>query len=305
LVPVFFLACFLAEAQGAAELPRIDRLSVQDVVFRQYLDDVEMGRRLVYARYPERGAQEIVRELTIYSYLPAPGDELFLISARCNIYYDAIATLNRWGAVPTLSPSVPVLLPSMPGIFIPEEAQSDLERLIFSSRGEDAGAAITVAGAAGKGQKFRFIPGDSFSPNERFFFVYPGVFRFPLNSYRLTSPFGMRVSPISGRRSMHGGLDLAAPEGTEVYAARDGVVSVASTSAVYGRYVVISHGDNWTSLYGHLSALAVRLHDRVKSGTLIGRVGSTGQSTGPHLHFELRQNGKAQDPKKLLRAKNE
>jgi murein DD-endopeptidase MepM/ murein hydrolase activator NlpD len=302
LVPVFFLACVFLAAQSASELPHIQRLNTQDIVFQQYLADVEAGRRAVFSRYPARTADEIVRELTIYRYNPAPDDELFLIVARCNIPYDTFATLNRWGNMPLLSPTGAILMPSIPGIFIPEEPESDLEQLIFSSRGDEAGASITIMMPSGKEQKFRFIPGDSLTPNERVFFLNPGQFRFPLHSYRLTSAFGMRVSPISGRKSMHGGLDLAAPTGTAVYAARDGVVSFVGSSPVYGTYIIITHTANWTSLYGHLSSVSVHLHDDVHSGSLIGEVGSTGLSTGPHLHFELRQNGKAQDPKTLLRA---
>jgi murein DD-endopeptidase MepM/ murein hydrolase activator NlpD len=208
--------------------------------------------------------------------------------------------------MPVLANGADILLPSIPGVFIPEEAASDLERLILGSRGDDAGALITLA-VPGGGQRFRFIPGDSFTPNERAFFLNPDIFRFPLDysRARLTSAFGPRVSPISGRASMHGGLDLAAPQGTAVYAARDGTVSEAGTSAVYGKYIIITHRDGWTSLYGHLSSIDTRLSSEVKSGSVIGKVGSTGLSTGPHLHFELRQNGRAQDPKPLLRSKNE
>jgi murein DD-endopeptidase MepM/ murein hydrolase activator NlpD len=87
--------------------------------------------------------------------------------------------------------------------------------------------------------------------------------------------------------------------GTEVFAAREGVVSAQGQDPIYGNYIIISHGD-WSSLYGHLSEIKTVLRSNVRSGTLIGKVGSTGQSTGPHLHFELRQNGIAQDPEKYL-----
>ena len=100
---------------------------------------------------------------------------------------------------------------------------------------------------------------------------------------------------------MHQGIDLAAPEGTEVFAAADGVVTAAGFDPVYGNYIIISHSNNWKSLYGHLSTIDTVLRTNVKSGNFIGRVGSTGQSTGPHLHFELRQDGKAFDPAGRLR----
>lgn len=298
------LAVFPLHAQG---FPEIRHLNPEDAVFRQYSDDVEAGRRAVFSRYPVRTAEELAHNLVIYRYTPVNGDELILISARCAIPYDTFATLNRWGSMPALSPNATVLLPSMPGIFIPEEPVSDLERLLGTSRGDDAGALVTLVMPSGGEQRFRFIPGDSFTPNERFFFLHPGMFRFPLNyaRARLTSAFGPRISPISGRASMHGGLDLAAPQGTEVYAVRDGTVTEAGTSPVYGKYIIISHQGGWTSLYGHLSSIDTHLYSAVKSGSLIGKVGSTGLSTGPHLHFELRQNGRPQDPKPLLQSKNE
>jgi len=100
---------------------------------------------------------------------------------------------------------------------------------------------------------------------------------------------------------MHGGIDLAAPEGTEVYAAKSGTVTALGEDPILGKYVIISHDNNMVSLYGHLSYINTNLHAIVQSGSVIAKVGSTGQSTGPHLHFELRQNGQSRDPARLLR----
>jgi murein DD-endopeptidase MepM/ murein hydrolase activator NlpD len=100
---------------------------------------------------------------------------------------------------------------------------------------------------------------------------------------------------------MHQGMDLAAPEGTEVLAVSDGTVTDAGFDPVYGNYIIISHSEKWTSLYGHLQKIEIALRSTVKSGSLIGRVGTTGQSTGPHLHFELRQDGKPLNPAGRLR----
>ncbi|MDR2953124.1 MAG: M23 family metallopeptidase, partial [Treponema sp.] len=124
---------------------------------------------------------------------------------------------------------------------------------------------------------------------------------FPLRSYRLTSAFGFRVNPVTGNAAKHQGIDLAAPEGAGVYAAADGLVIETGENPIYGKYIILKHGERWTSLYGHLQKMETALRMEVKSGSLIGRVGSTGQSTGPHLHFELRQDGKALDPAGRLR----
>ncbi|MDR2481535.1 MAG: M23 family metallopeptidase [Spirochaetaceae bacterium] len=303
---VFFLLCCAEKLEGEGlerAFPVIARLDPRDLIFRQYLDDVEAGRRAVFSRYPAKTAEEITKELVIYTYTPSTDDDLMLIAARCNIPYDTFATLNRWPSLSAFSRSLPIMMPSIPGIFIAQNPASDLERLIFSSR-NNAGILITIKMPSGNFEQFYFIPGDSFTPNERHFFLNPGLFRFPLHSYRLTSSFGMRVSPISGKRTMHGGLDLAAPAGTPVFSAGEGIITETGRNAVYGKYVVITHNGGWTSLYGHLSSIDAALHSKVKSGTIIGKVGNTGLSTGPHLHFELRQNGKLQDPGRLLKRRD-
>jgi murein DD-endopeptidase MepM/ murein hydrolase activator NlpD len=126
------------------------------------------------------------------------------------------------------------------------------------------------------------------------------AFRYPLPAFHLTSGFGLRRNPVTGHLVFHEGLDLAAPEGTEVYACREGTVQEIGYNAIYGNYVLLQHEGGWTSLYGHLSAVLTVLHKNLQSGSLLGRVGSTGQSTGPHLHFELRQNGKPLNPANVL-----
>lgn len=112
----------------------------------------------------------------------------------------------------------------------------------------------------------------------------------------LTSGFGYRRSPISRTRKLHAGIDVAAPRGTPVYAVSAGLVHTARYNSGYGRIVVIDHGFGIRSRYAHNSSLLVRKGERVEAGQLIATVGSTGQSTGPHLHFELLIDGQAVDP---------
>jgi hypothetical protein len=281
--------------------PEIKRLDNGDVLFRQFLADVEAARRRIFNRrdaVPVEAA--LAGDLTIYTYVPGPGEDLLSLAARCSIPYAALVTLNR---LPTAAVGLgAILLPSMPGLFIPETPRTDLEMLLGSTRDEGRGVPLTVRWG-GETERFRFIPGEDFTPTERAFFLYPG-FRFPMRNYRLTSSFGPRINPVTGNPRFHEGLDLAAPAGTEVFASRRGVVTEQGYDPIYGNYIIISHGD-WTSLYGHLSEIYTVLRSDVDSGSLIGKVGSTGQSTGPHLHFELRQRGIAQDPEKYLYLFNE
>lgn len=120
--------------------------------------------------------------------------------------------------------------------------------------------------------------------------------RMPLEGAALTSSFGMRTHPVLGGRRQHQGIDLAAPTGTPVYATADGVVSRADWFSSYGLFISVEHGASMQTRFGHLSRLAVTAGDSVKKGDLIGYVGSTGRSTGPHLHYEVRVDGLAVNP---------
>jgi len=117
---------------------------------------------------------------------------------------------------------------------------------------------------------------------------------------RYSSRFGERVDPLHGTRTQHHGLDIAAPTGTPVVAAMDGVVERAGAAGTYGNLIVLRHADGSETRYAHLSAVGVQVGDHVRAGTPIGAVGSTGRSTGPHLHFEVRRDGRPMDPWPLL-----
>ncbi|QMV41637.1 murein hydrolase activator EnvC family protein [Cohnella cholangitidis] len=129
-----------------------------------------------------------------------------------------------------------------------------------------------------------------------------GKLGMPLKSdYRLSSPFGYRIHPITGKKKLHAGMDMAAPKGTPIYAAETGVVTVAQSWSGYGNCVIIDHGGGLWTLYGHMSAILVKKGETVKRGEKIGLVGSTGQSTGNHLHFEVRKNAEPVNPAPYLK----
>ncbi len=124
-----------------------------------------------------------------------------------------------------------------------------------------------------------------------------GKFVFPIASYtRVSSEFGMRRHPTLGINKFHSGVDLAAPKGTAIYAAYDGVVAAASYSSSMGNYVMIDHGGSLFTIYMHASALYVKKGDVVIRGEKIAGVGTTGRSTGNHLHFGVRLNGEYVSP---------
>ncbi len=122
-----------------------------------------------------------------------------------------------------------------------------------------------------------------------------GNFQYPVKA-RITSPFGPRRHPIFGVRSMHSGIDLAAPRGTPIKASEGGVVIYAGWYGGYGRVVIVDHSKGFSTLYAHLDSISVKVGDRIGQGKIVGHEGSTGYSTGPHLHFEVRSGGKPQNP---------
>lgn len=127
----------------------------------------------------------------------------------------------------------------------------------------------------------------------------------PVKDAALGSAFGYRADPIAGLRSMHEGLDFSAESGTPVVAAADGVVLSASYHPDYGNVVDIDHGDGLTSRYAHLSQIDAKAGGLIKRGERVGLVGNTGRSTGPHLHFEVRMLGVAQNPAYFLKQGDE
>lgn len=153
--------------------------------------------------------------------------------------------------------------------------------------------------------EYIFVPGrmpDIDLMNEKLKEKYElrALFVSPLGG-RLSSTFGRRIHPVTGKPSFHGGIDIAVREGTWVCAAADGVVIVAGdTGGHYGKAVFISHQNGYQTEYGHLSKIFVRVGQRVKAHKLIAKSGSTGRSTGPHLHFTIKRNGKALDPLKFI-----
>jgi murein DD-endopeptidase MepM/ murein hydrolase activator NlpD len=118
----------------------------------------------------------------------------------------------------------------------------------------------------------------------------------PVANASFTSGFGTRSDPFQGRAAMHAGIDLAGPVGTSIYATADGVVARSEWSGGYGNLVELNHGKGIQTRYGHLSSSLVRAGQRVKRGDLIALMGSTGRSTGSHLHYEVRIDGKAVNP---------
>ena len=158
---------------------------------------------------------------------------------------------------------------------------------------------IVEASGGGDMESREAVKGTSFAPY--YVSVEPVI---PVKDARITSRFGYRTNPVSGNYGFHTGLDLAADEGTPVSASFYGRVSETGEDDVWGKYVLMEHSDGFSTYYCHLSEIFVSEAAVIRQGETIGLVGSTGWSTGPHLHFEVRINGIRVDPERLLYPEN-
>lgn len=123
----------------------------------------------------------------------------------------------------------------------------------------------------------------------------------PISAAYNSSSYGWRIDPFNGNKAFHEGLDFTANTGTPIRAAADGIVSSADLGGAYGKLVKIEHGGGLETRYAHASKIIVKVGERVTKGQIVAEVGSTGRSTGPHLHYEIRLNGAALDPRKYLK----
>ncbi len=122
----------------------------------------------------------------------------------------------------------------------------------------------------------------------------------PVKGGWISSGFGYRTSPFTGRREFHRGLDIANKKGTPVYATADGIITYASKKGYYGNFITVKHGYGLTTRYGHLNKILKKRGTKVKRGDIIGTIGNTGRSTGPHLHYEVKVNKVAVNPFKYI-----
>ena len=232
------------------------------------------------------GSGRLAVPLRFMVYKVRKRDNFFRVMARVSQNADTLATLNEIAHPNALLPGERLLIPNARGLFVP--ASADRAKLA-RSYGVSAFSMRRVG-------RYWFIPGHRFTVKHRDFFTGRG-FRRPLDRGRLTSGFGMRRDPFTRKATFHGGIDIAAPRGARVRAAQDGVVVFAGRRGGYGKLIILRHRFGYETYYGHLSRIHVRKGRRVKSGALIGRVGSTGRSTGPHLHFEVRKRGVRKRPR--------
>jgi murein DD-endopeptidase MepM/ murein hydrolase activator NlpD len=234
------------------------------------------------------------------NYTVRPGDSVSKIAAARSISMDAIIASNGIANARRLREGETLRIPNMDGIPYTVKRGDSLSK-ISAAQGvpmeiildvNNLDSDTLVAGMS------LFIPGAKM-PAEDLKLALGELFVYPVRG-RLSSPYGWRNDPISGARRFHAALDMAANTGTPVKASMDGRVATVGLNSVYGKYIILSHGGGFQTLYAHLNSVAVTQGAYVNQGSKIGEVGSTGYSTGPHLHFAVYRNGKPVNPLEYL-----
>jgi len=243
------------------------------------------------------------RTLLYSTYTVAKGDMIGGLAESFGLNQDTLISINNIKNTRLLQIGQVLRVPNQDGIMYTVKKGDTLESIAekYKSSALDIKIANELFSDEALPGTSIFIPGAQLDWMERQE-INGDLFIWPVNSY-ITSPYGYRIYPFSedGGRQFHSGLDIGAPSGTPIRAAMAGRVSSAGWDDVFGNHVVITHHAGYRTLYGHMSVIRVKTGAYVGTGERIGDVGSTGKSTGPHVHFTVYKNGVTVNPRSLLK----
>jgi murein DD-endopeptidase MepM/ murein hydrolase activator NlpD len=228
----------------------------------------------------------------IYRYTLKAGEDIWTLVARTSLTIDTIATLNRLDFTGSLRGQDIVYLPDTIGLFFDAEKRDSLD--LADRYGIKEENIVEVSDPLDPMGTLFFLPETQLDFVERTSLTGV-VFYAPLMGIQ-TSSYGTRTDPFINDKTFHGGIDIATEAGRKVYAARWGRVVFAGEGGDYGTMIVIEHQYGYLTLYGHLEEALVDVDEQVESGQIIGKVGETGRTTGPHLHFEIRRGNDRLNP---------
>ena len=243
--------------------------------------------------------------ITYQTYRVKSGDMIGFIADAFDVTQDTIISVNNIKQSRLIQPGQYLKIPSMPGIIYTVKKNGETPVTIAEKYKVNADK-TALANNVSLDTEFKagtslFVPEAELDWATRQE-INGDLFKKPLHArYWLSSNYGWRASPFNaGKRTFHGGIDMAVSQGTPIYAALDGTVTAVGYNATYGNYVIITHHSGYKTLYGHMKSTACRKGNFVYTNTVIGYVGSTGMSTGPHLHFTVYKNGKTINPFAVL-----
>jgi len=281
----------LHTTMGLSEIPAqivfIQKLDYTDKNFISlYNSTVKSKNRMI-----KRTRKSIYDNPVIYRYKLGKDEDIWTIIAKTGLNIDTIATLNRIDFIGMINEGKEVLLSDTLGVFNSYK-QKLLERYQVNNV-----SIISLDDPLIPGTPLYFFPEVELDFLERIY-IMGIVFHPPLTGI-VSSPFGIRIDPFLNEKTFHGGVDISSEEGKPVRATREGIVTFAGEAPGYGNTVVIEHDLGYYSLYGHLKEILVEKEEKVETGQMLGRVGQTGRTTGPHLHFEIRRFEKNLNPENI------
>lgn len=241
------------------------------------------------------------KRLSIAIYRTKSNDSIVSIAEKLGMNADTLISFNSLINKHAISPGTEILIPNMDGVVLFPKNKTSLEKIsrIYKVPIELLMYINNIQRKYVYSKEELFIPFARLSEEEKKYF-FSNPFIMPLKGGRFTSIYGIRRDPFTYRWTFHGGVDLAVPMRTKVYASAPGTVIVSGWNGGYGKLVVIKHKYGYTTWYGHLSRPLVRKGQYVKQGQLIALSGNTGRSTGPHLHFEMRRFNRRKNPLEVL-----
>lgn len=286
-----------SESDSMDALAELDELAIIDSLAETDADSDGFAAAEVLSQ-DARSSEGL--ELCYFTYRVQKGDMIGFIADKFNVTQDTIISVNNIHQSRLIQIGQILKIPSMPGIVYTvkkngETANSIAEKFEVSAE--------KLARVNHLQENQNLVAGQTlFAPDALLDWVTRqeingDLFHKPVRSrYYLSSYYGWRSSPFSGKRSYHSGVDMACPQGTPVYAALGGTVTSVGYNNVYGNYIIVTHHSGYKTLYGHLSKQLVTRGKWVDTNSRIGLVGSTGLSTGPHLHFTVYKFGKTVNP---------
>jgi len=303
LILIFLTVSYQARLFSGDAAYEIKDLSPSDSVFMKFVQDIKAN----YAEGKELRDDfdlvklQAIKRLSIAIYRVKKEDTIFSIAEKMGMVVDTLISFNSLASNYSLNEGDELMIPNMDGIVLFPSKTVYLEKVskIYQLPIELLMYINNIQRKYVYAKEEVFIPFARMTEEEKGYFQAK-LFTFPLRGGRFTSGYGLRVDPFTSRWTFHGGVDIATPRGTKVYASANATVKYVGWGKGYGKLVVLKHKYGYTSWYGHLSEWKVKKGDAVKQGQLIALSGNTGRSTGPHLHYEVRRFNLRKNPLEVL-----
>ncbi len=279
----------------------IDNEKIGDLLDEESVPVEEDVSNPLLLKQETKEAKDLVEEVKrVVRYVIKKGDNLWSLSRKNGISIDSIISLNKIKTPHDLRIGKVIKIPKFSGIYYQVKKNDSLYEIAnrYSTKVEEIKKYNQISPYLVPGQNI-FLPRAKLTSKERKD-IFGKLFIKPVGGI-LTSKYGMRFHPIKKKWLFHTGIDIGQNENQSVKSLADGTVVYSGEKGNYGKYVKIKHADGYVSAYGHLDKIFVREGQRVRQGKAIATVGNTGLSTGPHLHLEIKHNGKFINPRRFIK----